>query len=202
MAENLYENELVKKLLSRAQEYLREEATASLDSLAEFAFDPALALQFEDEIPYGSPLEAGFEIWWAAHQMAENLTWNFHQIQLELDPQHPVTCGDETYRLDFRIVPDKNDPHVGLLAQGRLDVPLPRIGVELDGHEFHEKTKEQVTYRNQRDRALQQAGWTILHFSGSEFVRRPLRCVEEAARQAGALYFDFARALERARERT
>ena len=53
------------------------------------------------------------------------------------------------------------------------------IAVELDGHDFHEKTKAQVAYRNRRDRDLQSAGWTIFHFSGSELFREPCNCVRE-----------------------
>lgn len=64
----------------------------------------------------------------------------------------------------------------------RLTFPL--IAVEIDGHDFHERTKDQVTYRNRRDRDLQAAGWHVLHFSGGEVVTRPDRCVAEALRAA------------------
>ena len=51
--------------------------------------------------------------------------------------------------------------------------------VELDGHEFHEKTKEQVKRNNQRDRYFLSEGITILHFSGSEVYNNPDACVKE-----------------------
>lgn len=50
--------------------------------------------------------------------------------------------------------------------------------VELDGHEFHEKTKEQVRKGNERDRFFISSGITILHFSGSEVYNDPDGCVE------------------------
>lgn len=45
--------------------------------------------------------------------------------------------------------------------------------VECDGHEFHEKTKEQVNYRNQRDYDLKASGYDILHYSGSRIYANP-----------------------------
>jgi hypothetical protein len=39
----------------------------------------------------------------------------------------------------------------------------------------------------------------LFHFSGSEFVRHPQRCVEEVYRAAQVTYVDFAGALIRAR---
>lgn len=47
------------------------------------------------------------------------------------------------------------------------DRPL-LIAVELDGHDFHEKTKEQARKDKKRDRTLAAAGWTTLRFTGSE----------------------------------
>lgn len=45
--------------------------------------------------------------------------------------------------------------------------------VELDGHDYHERTKEQVIGRNQRDRDFQDKGYLVLHFSGTELYRDP-----------------------------
>ena len=50
------------------------------------------------------------------------------------------------------------------------------FAVECDGHEFHEKTKEQVIKGNERDRELQALGIMVLHFSGSEIVKNANRC--------------------------
>jgi very-short-patch-repair endonuclease len=45
--------------------------------------------------------------------------------------------------------------------------PAGRLVVECDGHDFHEKTKQQVTKDNRRERELQIAGWHVFRFSGS-----------------------------------
>ena len=64
-------------------------------------------------------------------------------------------------------------------AHERGRAKQPKVAIELDGHDFHERTKEQVALRNERDRSAPQAdGWTVLHFSGSELVRDPLKCVQ------------------------
>lgn len=67
-----------------------------------------------------------------------------------------------TYRVDFT-----------LMSAGAF------IVVECDGHEFHEKTKEQVERDNKRDRYLQQEGWRVFRFSGSEIHNDADKCVDE-----------------------
>lgn len=46
-----------------------------------------------------------------------------------------------------------------------------RLIVELDGHDFHERTKEQAARDKSRDRAFVLAGWMVLRFTGSEIYR-------------------------------
>jgi hypothetical protein len=60
-----------------------------------------------------------------------------------------------------------------LAALGEAVGAEMKIAVELDGHDFHERTKEQVKLRDRRDRVLQRHGWIVLHISGSELVREP-----------------------------
>lgn len=56
---------------------------------------------------------------------------------------------------------------------GTLDVNDQRhfAVVECDGHEFHERTKEQAERDRSRDRAVQAMGWRIIRFTGSELYR-------------------------------
>jgi len=85
------------------------------------------------------------------------------------------------YRLDFAIVLDRKF-----------------IAIEVDGHDFHERTKEQAARDKARDRALITAGWTVLRFSGSEVWRDAFRCVQEVQellRQDGSGTEASARAL-------
>jgi very-short-patch-repair endonuclease len=51
--------------------------------------------------------------------------------------------------------------------------------VECDGHEFHEKTKEQARSDKERDRMLQYAGWKVIRFPGSVIEKDALECAKE-----------------------
>ena len=56
-----------------------------------------------------------------------------------------------------------------------------RLIVECDGHEFHERTKEQAVRDRSRDRKAQMLGFAILRFTGSEIHRDPLGCALQIA---------------------
>jgi hypothetical protein len=45
---------------------------------------------------------------------------------------------------------------------------LARVVIECDGHDFHEKTKEQAKRDKERDRLMQTEGYYVLRFTGSE----------------------------------
>ena len=55
-----------------------------------------------------------------------------------------------------------------------------RLVVECDGHDFHERTKEQAERDRSRDRELQNQGFTIFRFTGRELYRNPVVCASEA----------------------
>jgi len=78
-----------------------------------------------------------------------------------LEPQVTI----DKYRVDFRILFPKN--------------PKLKIIIECDGHNFHEKTKEQAIRDKKRDRNLTKLGFKILRFSGSEIYNNVEDCVKE-----------------------
>jgi very-short-patch-repair endonuclease len=55
--------------------------------------------------------------------------------------------------------------------------------IELDGHDFHEKTKEQVRKDKERERDMTKAGYTILRYSGSEVYANPIASALEAVKE-------------------
>jgi very-short-patch-repair endonuclease len=71
------------------------------------------------------------------------------------------------YRIDFRI------------DTKALDHP---IFVECDGHDFHERTKEQAERDRSKDRRIQEAGIPILRFTGREIFRNPLEVVNQVTK--------------------
>ena len=127
-----------------------------------------------------SPLEVAFSVWWRALVMAFEIS----EDDVHLAAQRVVDLGEKTYRLDFALEPN----HQLAYRAAQAGVAVPLVCVELDGHDFHERTKAQVAYRNQRDRDLSAAGWRVLHFSGSEMHRDPRKCVLEAYKAANAAF--------------
>ena len=53
------------------------------------------------------------------------------------------------------------------------------VVVELDGHDFHEKTKAQAAHDKKRDRYFAAQGLTVLRFTGSEVHRDAYACATE-----------------------
>lgn len=51
--------------------------------------------------------------------------------------------------------------------------------VECDGHDFHERTKEQAARDRSRDRRASLSGFVVLRFTGSELWKDPLGCAEQ-----------------------
>lgn len=131
--------------------------------------------------------ERVFLLWWIGLYIAER----FDRMAFNRDWKFPCRCpqaqqeikcgGDQIYRADFTI---------GFCA------------IEIDGHEFHEKTPTQVLARNRRDEYLQRAGWTVLHCSNHELLKNPrvavmrvARAVYEIERARQAAVYELARRL-------
>lgn len=99
--------------------------------------------------------------------------------------QKKIKANGKTYRVDFVIDTD-ND-----FYRSRTEHPV-KVVFECDGHEFHEKTKEQVEYGNKRDYDLKMAGYDVIHFSGSQIYNDPFECAKKALKfvlkKAGKIY--------------
>lgn len=48
-----------------------------------------------------------------------------------------------------------------------------RLLVECDGHDYHDRTKEQASRDRERDRRLTSGGYTVFRFTGSDIHNRP-----------------------------
>ena len=86
---------------------------------------------------------------------------------IEIEKQKEIQCGKKKYRVDFFI------PVIYKNQENKCFV------VECDGHEFHQKTKEQVEKDNIRIRDLQKQGYEVIRFSGTEIWHRPYKCADE-----------------------
>lgn len=95
-----------------------------------------------------------------------------HGVSAEPDPASPlehfayVECEAVrgSYRIDILI----------------SDAVL--LAIECDGHDFHDRTKQQAAYDRARDRELLLDDVVTIRFTGSEIVHSPERCADEALR--------------------
>lgn len=61
-----------------------------------------------------------------------------------------------------------------------FQIAKPRVMIiECDGHEYHERTKDQARRDKQRDRYFQSRGHKVLRFTGSEIWADPSACAQE-----------------------
>jgi hypothetical protein len=90
------------------------------------------------------------------------------------DPIH--ACGWITIEVQPELVGIHPDLRITLERPGKA---LRAVLVECDGHDFHERTKDQAARDKKRDRNLATAGWTTLRFTGSEIYADPLKCASD-----------------------
>jgi very-short-patch-repair endonuclease len=108
-----------------------------------------------------SPIEAALleALWAVGAELCDN-GW------FVVRPHFEVETKDSVYRVDFLV---------GAIMREHL---LQAV-VECDGHDFHEKTKEQARHDKARDRALQRRGFNVIRFTGSEIHQDADRCARE-----------------------
>lgn len=95
--------------------------------------------------------------------------------------QHALKIGDEnrSIRADFYF---RLWTTVSMLSPKYQEVDIANVIVELDGHDFHERTKEQARRDRSRDRMLVQDGFTVFRFTGQEVYEDAEKCVWEVIR--------------------
>ena len=101
---------------------------------------------------------------------------------LSTSKQEEIKIKKKKYRVDFLI---------HFVFKSKKNIGELNLIIECDGHNFHEKTKEQVAKGNERDRELQKEGYDILHFSGSEIYNHLFKCEKEIIEYVKAKYDTF-----------
>lgn len=119
-----------------------------------------------------SPLEGAYLV----SLLKENFTnsivgWllDRYGYQLNIESQHEVHYHDTKYYPNFCLS----------IVDTNREKTIYQIFVEIDGHEFHEKTKEQVRHDNLRERHLLEYCDCVVRFSGSEVYDDPDECAYE-----------------------
>lgn len=138
----------------------------------------------ENKYEFGSPLEKLFFYAW-------NISYQSIMPIFSIIPQYKIS----QYRVDFLI-----DPltffvnHPSKYSDKTLkfiDKNLKRLVVEIDGHDFHERTKEQAKKDKERDRFLQSKNYQVFRFTGSEILNNLSSCSWEVYSQAQRNLDDF-----------
>lgn len=84
-----------------------------------------------------------------------------------------ILCNAEQIHTQYTIGSYRAD--IAIITHGQ------RIVIEADGHNFHERTKEQAQHDKKRDREMQTLGWRVMRFTGSEIYRDPVGCVSQVS---------------------
>jgi len=86
--------------------------------------------------------------------------------QFCLNSQYPIEINRKQYKADFLMDCD--------IEGQRL-----KVVIECDGHDYHERTKEQARRDRKRDRDMLQTGYYVLRFTGSEIYKNAGDCARE-----------------------
>jgi hypothetical protein len=102
-------------------------------------------------------------------------------VDVTIYPQYWITAGEKNYRADLFLQISGR----GLLSKrdGSQETINREINliVEIDGHNFHEKTKEQAQNDKSRDRVLKKYGYEVIHYTGSEVYQDVYKVTRELA---------------------
>lgn len=141
------------------------------------------AILFEDKLHkmlpgFASGVESPIERLFAAVLLARRMLG---------EPGLEIYCIEETPEQDL-----KEGLHVFMQAkvdQYRIDFLAINVApdgsrshtvIELDGHDFHERTKKQASYDKARDRHFTKKGWRVIRYTGSDVWAEAGRCAAEA----------------------
>ena len=136
-------------------------AVAEAGSESPIELSLALALQMMGLILWGRPL---FTIQTASDIPLSTVADDGEPFYW-LVPQYPMSLSDRNVRVDLMVVDAVTSE--------------PVAAIECDGHEYHERTKEQAQRDRSRDRMIQRDGLPVLRFTGSEIYRDPCGCAQE-----------------------
>lgn len=102
--------------------------------------------------------------------------YEMHTDHLYVLPQYEIKF-EKKYRLDFLFIANNREGRGG----------IRKLIVECDGHDFHERTKEQAASDKSRDRDLMANGFQVFRFTGSEIFKNPFACADQICKYMSRL---------------
>jgi very-short-patch-repair endonuclease len=91
------------------------------------------------------------------------------------------------YKADFVLTYREHGPDFERATNAKDGSEIPgsawytnELILECDGHDFHDRTKEQASHDRKRDRALQDLGFQVFRYTGSDIWKNVFACAREA----------------------
>lgn len=113
-------------------------------------------------------IDSIFEINVEDLMMNGGMTFSYAGVMFEVGVQFTDPKMKNKYRADFIFDAFCSYPPDGV-----------HVLVEIDGHEFHEKTADQAQKDKYRERRFTEAGYSILRYTGTEVFNNPTLCLRE-----------------------
>lgn len=98
------------------------------------------------------------------------------------DPTKDYSATEETTGVFFGLQREVGPYRADFLFTCHAGGHSRRVVVECDGHDYHERSKEQAQRDKARDRFMVTDGITVLRFTGSEIYRNAAGCREQIER--------------------
>lgn len=138
------------------------------------------------------PDKVQYVLWQAGEKHKDKIMSYLERCESPIEQMLFVTIAHSTrdiarkfginHKVEFSILPQENaDPYridigLSIFIDGEIII---RIAVECDGHDYHEKTKEQAARDKARDRELTKQGYIVVRFTGSEIYKDPWKCADQ-----------------------
>lgn len=184
------------KLVENVEEFLHKKANLIAQEFVGYVADDLRQFELNGN-PILSPVEQMFYIEWYARHYVSLYRDN---LKFYLEPQFKDKSTGK-YTIDFRVdllgYLMNTDCGLRFSDEAKFTIDQPRLGIEVDGHIWHEKTKEQVQNDKERERFLISNEWKLLRFTGSEVFRDPTKCLEEVDSIAVDLACDWYKELKK-----
>lgn len=107
-----------------------------------------------------SPIEQIMALRLFEYQNSRSAAIDYYRLDIEtvdIESQYVINVDKKRYRVDFLIPVWDNRLKKGF-----------SFAIECDGHDFHERTKEQAQHDKQRDRDILASGTYVMRYTGSE----------------------------------
>ena len=121
-----------------------------------------------------SPIEKVMYLSLSNYYLDDTLGDPMRNYNLFIEPQPEVIIGKNKYRPDFKL----SIHQVIEVSDNRIYRDFTCY-IECDGHDFHERTKEQAKKDRAKDRAFISEGLDLLRFTGSEIYNDHARCSDD-----------------------